>query len=297
MSSDINSILVGEVWCSKNAVAKTSGNAIIPPSIVNYYLKCLTGTYADKWWNGLEWVDEEIANVMTHQMDGGWTIKFSVSPFKDGIIYYECAKESNNLHIAGGGRLLRGETVSEGTGGNIVTIIVDDGYGNLLENVLVRMTNGVESYIKYTNVNGVAVLHLDNSSWLVILTKGMCTFNPEVLEVSGDISQTYSMTVINIPASDPGMVTGYLNCYDQNGMVEKDVNVSIKLINLPGSGLSVDTKVRVAISGETGLVTFTNLILGATYKLHRGKGKWQSITISSTATSPITLPNLIGEDI
>jgi hypothetical protein len=112
MSSDIHSVLVGEVWRKAGMVAKASGSAITTGT-ANYYLKCLTGANAGKWWKDADqtWDASETANAMTHQADGGWTITLTSTPFVDAIVYYEYAKESGDLHVAGEGRLLRGKAV------------------------------------------------------------------------------------------------------------------------------------------------------------------------------------------
>jgi len=108
--SDIISIAVGETWRHAGMVAKASGSAITG-GICNYYLKCVDGTNVGKWWKDSDqtWAAVETANAMTHQGDGNWTIELSASPFVDGEIYVEYAKESGALHVAGEGRLLRGQ--------------------------------------------------------------------------------------------------------------------------------------------------------------------------------------------
>jgi hypothetical protein len=116
MASDINSIVVGEVWRAMGMVAKASGSAITEGS-VSYYLKCLSGTNAGKWWDNanyatVPWAVGEVANAMTHQKDGLWTISLAASPFTAGIMYAEAALESGDLHVAGEGRLLRGVPVN-----------------------------------------------------------------------------------------------------------------------------------------------------------------------------------------
>jgi len=112
MSSDIHSVLVGEVWRKASVVAKASGSAIAAGT-VNYYLKALTGADAGKWWKNADqtWDVAETANAMTHQADGCWTITLAATPFADAILYLEYAKESGDLHVAGEGRLLRGKAV------------------------------------------------------------------------------------------------------------------------------------------------------------------------------------------
>jgi len=128
VSSDIHSVLVGEVFRKAGMVAKASGSAITGGT-VNYYLKCLTGTNAGKWWDGNSWETGEQANAMTHQADGGWTVELAATPFVDAIVYYEYAKESGDLHVAGEGRLLRGcavkqpATVAAGDSVDVTTLL------------------------------------------------------------------------------------------------------------------------------------------------------------------------------
>jgi hypothetical protein len=107
--SDIISIRVGEVWRSAGIVKKADG-APITAGTVNYYLKALTGDNAGKWWKNSDqtWAVAETANAMTHQADGNWSIQLAATPFADGIVYLEYAKESGDLHVPAEGRMLRG---------------------------------------------------------------------------------------------------------------------------------------------------------------------------------------------
>jgi hypothetical protein len=116
MASDVLSILVGETWRKAGMVAKASGDAITSGT-VNYYLKAKSGDNAGKWWKDSDqtWAAVETANPMTHDADGNWTIELSASPFTDGVLYVEYAKESGDLHVAGEGRLLRGQAVEPGS--------------------------------------------------------------------------------------------------------------------------------------------------------------------------------------
>ena len=115
MASDIHSILVGETWRKAGMVAKGSGSAITAGTC-NYYLLALTGANAGKWWKNSDqtWAVAETANALTHKADGNWTIELAASPFADGILYLEYAKESGDLHVAAEGKLLRGKAVDYG---------------------------------------------------------------------------------------------------------------------------------------------------------------------------------------
>lgn len=112
MASDIHSVLVGETWRKAGMVARSSGGPITA-GIVSYYLTAKNGANAGKWWDNATqtWVAVETGNAMSHEADGNWTIQLASSPFVTGAMYLEYAKESGDLHVAGEGRLLRGQAV------------------------------------------------------------------------------------------------------------------------------------------------------------------------------------------
>lgn len=195
---------------------------------------------------------------------------------------------------ATGGLALHGE--SAGTGARTVTITVNDGT-DPLESVKVRLTKGAESYVATSNVSGVATLHVDDGSWAVVPTLSGYTHAGATLVVDGDEAVTYSMTQITFPASNPGMVTGYLYCYDENGVVESAVTVEIRCYEVDGNGLCFDTAIRSGTSDAAGLVTFSNLVPGGSYQIRRGTiGRWTRITIPADATDPYALEDIGGED-
>lgn len=150
MASDIQSILVGETWRRAGMVARASGGPIVAGT-VSYYLKCLSGDNADKWWDdaGQVWADEETANSMTHQADGCWTIELSESPFEAGAVYLEYAKESGNLHVAGEGRLLRGTSPTAWLEDSVDGVLVE----NLLQLLLASALNVTVRDIRHNRMN------------------------------------------------------------------------------------------------------------------------------------------------
>jgi hypothetical protein len=184
-----------------------------------------------------------------------------------------------------------------GTGARTVTITVTDGT-DPLENAQVRMTSGAESYIGSTNVSGVVVFGLDDATWAVVVTKPGYTMTPTTLVVSTNTTHTYAMTAVTIPASDPTFVTGYLYCYDVDGLVKEGVVVQLKMVSFTGSGIGYDAAIRSETSDAAGLVTFTNMVPGAVYQMRRGtETGWVDVTVSATATDPYSLDNLFGEDV
>ncbi len=111
-----------------------------------------------------------------------------------------------------------------------------------------------------------------------------------------DLDQPPQETVV-IPPSDPGFVTGYSHCYDEKGEFAVGVTVQLQMTSLPNAGLSFSTNIRSEISDENGIVSFTNLVPGATYNLRRGiTTVWTSVTIDEDAEDPVALDALLGHD-
>lgn len=205
------------------------------------------------------------------------------------------------------------DSIELGEGARTVVITINDG-SNPLESVKVRMTKGAESYVGITDSSGEVTFHLDDGSWTVAATLPLYTYTGTTLVVNGNETATYSMTALGTTASDPGYVTGYLYCYDSEGVVEEGVEIAISQYIHSELGQSHDSSTRTETSDANGLVQFANLIPGATYMIRRGNQKvwnpetdswyflqettqerWKKFTIASTATSPYQLPAVTGE--
>ncbi len=94
---------------------------------------------------------------------------------------------------------------SSGTGARTVTITVNDGT-TVLENALVRITEGSSTFYKLTNSSGVAVLNVDDATYTVAITKAGYSYSGTSLVVNGDEAETYSMTAISISNPTAGKV-------------------------------------------------------------------------------------------
>ncbi len=186
---------------------------------------------------------------------------------------------------------------SAGTGANAVNITVDDG-ANPLENATVRLTEGAQTFVQTTDINGDVSFSLDNGTYTVTITKAGYSFTPAQLVVATNpTNQTYSMTLdVGVPAS-PDQVTGVYTVYDELGIVEPNVDVKLALIAAPTTlGLALDTQERIETSDGAGLVQFTGLFKGARYEVGRSASRKQKVTIPSTAVSPYDLTSIIGEE-
>jgi hypothetical protein len=82
-------------------IDKSSGSPLTGSSTVYYYLKNITGANAGKWWRDSDqtWQVSETANAMTHQADGHWTRTLAASPWTNGEVSLEYAKDSGDAHV------------------------------------------------------------------------------------------------------------------------------------------------------------------------------------------------------
>ncbi|GAF90409.1 unnamed protein product [marine sediment metagenome] len=95
----------------------------------------------------------------------------------------------------------------------------------------------------------------------------------------------------------PEQITGESYTYDEDGNAEEGVTLEMRFKSLAGTGFVLSTAIRTETSDATGLVSFTNLFVGATYEMRREEnGIWTEIEIPTDASNPYTLPNFSGID-
>jgi hypothetical protein len=176
--------------------------------------------------------------------------------------------------------------VGGGTGARSVTITIDDG-STTLENVKVRVTNGVETYVQETDVTGVATFALNDATWSVRATKYGYTMATQSLVVNGTETATYSMTAVapSQPAN-PALVSHDVLCTGIDGEIEVGVEVHYRLTAGTGdAGYSRDSATATATSGADGYATLT-FITGATYSIWRGDVGREVSYVASATTPP-----------
>jgi hypothetical protein len=181
-----------------------------------------------------------------------------------------------------------------GTGARTIAVTVTDGT-DPLEGARVRFTKGAESYVGTTGASGQVTFALDDGTWAVAVTLAGYSMAPTTLAVSADASVTYEMTATSFTPSEPGLVTGYLYCYDEEGQIEQGVTVRLRqTAAVSGTGVGYDSATRTAVSDATGLVQFTGLFPGAKYQIRRETASWYDFPIDAGATDPYALPSILG---
>jgi hypothetical protein len=189
-------------------------------------------------------------------------------------------------------------TGGSGSGARVVTITVDDGT-TVLENAVVRMAEGVNTYTATTNASGVAVFNLDDATYTASVSKTGYTFAGTTLVVDGVEAVTYSMAAVTITAPPtPTTATGILTILNEEGVAEQNVTISCQIESGPGTaGLGYDRKVWSEVSDVNGLVQFAGMVQGATYSVWRGE---QRDATAASVTVPVAtsfnIAELLGVD-
>jgi hypothetical protein len=190
-------------------------------------------------------------------------------------------------------------SAGSGSGAFVVAITVTDGT-NPLQNAIVRLTEGANTYRATTNVSGVATFSLDAATYTRSITKGGYTFTPNTLAVSGATTSTSAMTATTIPPpSDPDGCTVTIRARTQQLVAQAGVTIGFRYISLPaGSGMALPVNPLLITTDSNGDAT-AELLQGATIKFWRGKEPALANTANTftvPAASTYELPDLLGED-
>lgn len=180
--------------------------------------------------------------------------------------------------------------ITQGTGARTVTITVNDG-STVLENAIVRLTEGVNSFRALTNVSGVAVFNLDDATYTVSITKAGYTYAGTTLVVNGTETATYSMTQTAItPPSAPNLSVLTILCLDAAGAVESGVSIDIRIVTVPSGDTNTAYKgsKQTVVSNGSGIASL-EAVRGAVYEYKRGtRDVWAEVTIGDAATTDVT---------
>ena len=195
--------------------------------------------------------------------------------------------------------ILAAASAGAGTGARLVTITVNDGT-TVLQNAVVRLTEGGNTYRALTNVSGVATFNVDDATYSVAISKVGYSYAGTTIVVNGVETATYSMTAINVTPGSGDLTTGYLTCLDELGAAEANVSVRCQVVQIPssGTGFAYDSTVQVETSAANGLVEFP-MVKGCRYLIWRGSIKPPAgivpVLISASAGSTTALGSLIGD--
>lgn len=181
-----------------------------------------------------------------------------------------------------------------GTGARTVTITVNDG-STALQNAIVRLSEGLNTYRTLTNASGVAVFNVDDATYTVAVTKSGYTYAGTTLVVNGTESATYSMTAVSVtPPTNPDLSAVVVLCLGTDFEPEAGVTIDIRIVTLPsGSTNTAYPGIKqTATSNVSGIATL-EAPKGSVCEWKRGKeDSWTEITIGSGDQTNVT--SIIG---
>jgi hypothetical protein len=180
--------------------------------------------------------------------------------------------------------------ISSGTGARTVTITVNDG-SSVLQNAIVRMAEGANTFTGMTNASGVVTFNLDDATYVVSITKSGYSYSGTTLVVDGTETRTYSMTQIVPSAPDnPDNSLLTITCRTPSGVVESGVVISVrkKTVAVGDENNAYSGAVMTDTSGVDGITSF-EVVRGATYQWKRGTAdSWTDIVIDDADATDVT---------
>lgn len=177
-----------------------------------------------------------------------------------------------------------------GFGARTVVITVDDGDAPPvpIQGARVRVTEGANTRVRTTDVNGQVTFFLDDATWSVAITKSGYDFAGADLVVDGNEAETYSMTSTAPPASgSPDTVTAYCHAIDENGPVQ-DIPCTARLKDIvTGTGRALVPTLQEADTDVDGLFSFL-AHKGGSYELNlNGRTYREMIPIDASDPYPV----------
>lgn len=181
-----------------------------------------------------------------------------------------------------------------GTGARTVTITVNDGT-TVLQNAVVRFTEGSNTFRALTNASGVATFNLDDATYTVAVTKSGYTFAGTTMVVNGTETATYSMTATNVTSpTNPDLSAIEVLCLDEDfeAVAGVEVNFRMAAIASGDQNRAHPGAKKTITSNVSGIARFEGP-QGATIEWKRGTGQvWTAVTLDNDSVTNVT--SLIG---
>ena len=225
------------------------------------------------------------------------TTRSQINATAAGANYNETTDSLEAIRDRGDAAWITGAT-GQGSGARIVTITVRDSSASPVEAATVRVYRAGETYAGVTNASGVTSFSLDDATFTVAITAAGFSFTPVSLVVSGNVSQTYTLTSTGgVTPSVAPRTTGFWTVNDLNGVAQAGAQVTIQASSPPpgSTGLAMEDAPRTATADNQGVVQFNNLVKGATYIVYRtGSSRKYNIVVPSTAGDSVALGSIVG---
>lgn len=165
-------------------------------------------------------------------------------------------KGTETFDMVGAATITASLAAAHGYGAFVVTVTVTDSVTSaLLENAVVRLTEGANTFTALTNASGVATFSLDAATYTRSITKPGYSMTPDTITVTGAANFAKAITPtgsIAVPA-DPDVCALYGTLFKPNGEAAANVTV-LATLTVPHGGAA---EAGGLISGRT-VSTMTN---------------------------------------
>jgi hypothetical protein len=186
--------------------------------------------------------------------------------------------------------ILAAASAGAGTGARTVTITVNDGT-TVLQNAVVRFTEGANTFRALTNASGVATFNLDDATYTVAITKSGYTYAGTTLVVNGTETATYSMTATNVTSpTNPDLSAIEVLCLDDDfeAVAGVEVNFRMAAIASGDQNRAHPGAKKTVTSNSSGIARFEGP-QGATIEWKRGTGQvWTAVTLDNDSVTNVT---------
>ena len=190
--------------------------------------------------------------------------------------------------------ILAAASAGAGTGARTVTITVNDGT-TALQNAVVRLTEGSNTFRALTNASGVATFNLDDATYTVAVTKSGYTYAGTTLVVDGTETATYSMTAVSVtPPTNPDLSAIEVLCLDEDFAAASGIDVDFRMsaVATGDQNRAHPGAKKTVTSNGSGIARFEGP-QGATIEWKRGTGQqWTAVTLDNDSVTNVT--SLIG---
>jgi len=190
--------------------------------------------------------------------------------------------------------ILAAASAGAGTGARTVTITVNDGT-TALQNAVVRLTEGSNTFRALTNASGVATFNLDDATYTVAVTKSGYTYAGTTLVVDGTETATYSMTAVSVtPPTNPDLSAIEVLCLDEDFAAASGIDVDFRMASVAAGdqNRAHPGAKKTVTSNGSGIARFEGP-QGATIEWKRGTGQvWTAVTLDNDSVTNVT--SLIG---
>ncbi len=185
---------------------------------------------------------------------------------------------------------ISGISGGSGSGARTVTITVNDGT-TALQNALIRLTEGANTFTATTNSSGVATFNVDDATYTVAITKSGYSYAGTTLVVDGTETRTYSMTQVSVtPPTDPELSAIEVLCLGSAFTAQSGIDIDFRMSGIAtGDQDTAYSGAKVTVTSNGSGIARWEAPRGATIEYKRGTTQvWTRATLDNDSLTSVT---------